>query len=180
MIRDNLRVAQSRQNSYDDTHRIELTFEVGVPWNLDRFPALLFLWFTHWEVCSQSLTLFMIVVAFLLRMEARVFLICFPGNNFNRWFGHQLNDAQALDWWAIFVGHNAYFTWSDSPTKIRERLWLSFCASSNRVLNKSFDSTIYIRMLIETRNVLSLALYLADTTSCTTRVIVQEGIDLMT
>ena len=35
-------------------------------------------------------------------------------------------------------------------------------------------------MLTETRDVLSLALYLADTTSCTTHVIVQDGIDLMT
>ena len=32
----------------------------------------------------------------------------------------------------------------------------------------------------ETRDVLSLALYLADTVSCTTCVIVQDGIDLMT
>ena len=29
MIRDNLRVAQSRQKSYTDTRRRELTFEVG-------------------------------------------------------------------------------------------------------------------------------------------------------
>ena len=35
-------------------------------------------------------------------------------------------------------------------------------------------------MLTETRDMLSLALYLADTTSCTTHVIVQGGIDLMT
>ena len=35
-------------------------------------------------------------------------------------------------------------------------------------------------MLIETRDVLSLALYLVDTASCTTRVIVQDGIDLTT
>ena len=35
-------------------------------------------------------------------------------------------------------------------------------------------------MLTETRDVLSLALYLADTTSCTTHVIVHDGIDLMT
>ena len=35
-------------------------------------------------------------------------------------------------------------------------------------------------MLIETRDMLSLALYLADTVSCTTRVIVQDGIDLTT
>ena len=35
-------------------------------------------------------------------------------------------------------------------------------------------------MLTETRDVLSLALYLADTLSCTTRVLVQDGIDLMT
>ena len=47
-------------------------------------------------------------------------------------------------------------------------------------MNKSFDSTIYIMMLTETRDVLSLALYLADTTSCTTHVIVQDGIDLTT
>ena len=35
-------------------------------------------------------------------------------------------------------------------------------------------------MLTETRDVLSLALYLADTASCTTHVIVQDGIDLTT
>ena len=35
-------------------------------------------------------------------------------------------------------------------------------------------------MLIETRDVLSLAPYVADTTSCTICVIVQDGIDLMT
>ena len=35
-------------------------------------------------------------------------------------------------------------------------------------------------MLIETRDMLSLALYLADTVSCTTHVIVQDRIDLMT
>ena len=35
-------------------------------------------------------------------------------------------------------------------------------------------------MLTETRDVLSLGLYIADTTSCTTRVIVQDGIDLTT
>ena len=35
-------------------------------------------------------------------------------------------------------------------------------------------------MLTETRDVLSLALYLADTTSCTTRMIVQDGINLTT
>ena len=34
--------------------------------------------------------------------------------------------------------------------------------------------------LTETRDVLSLALYLADTVSCTTHVIVQDRIDLMT
>ena len=34
-------------------------------------------------------------------------------------------------------------------------------------------------MLAETRDVLSLALYLADIVSCTTRVIVQDGIDLI-
>jgi len=35
-------------------------------------------------------------------------------------------------------------------------------------------------MLTETRGVLSLALYLADTASCTIYVIVQDGIDLTT
>ena len=35
-------------------------------------------------------------------------------------------------------------------------------------------------MLTETRDMLSLALYLANTASCTTHVIVQEGIDLTT
>ena len=35
-------------------------------------------------------------------------------------------------------------------------------------------------MLTETRDVLSLALYLADIVSCTTRVFVQDGIDLTT
>ena len=87
---------------------------------------------------------------------------------------------QAFNWWDVLAGHNAYFTWSDSRTKIRERLWLSFYASSNSVLNKSFDSTIYITMLTETRDTLSLALYLADTTSCTICGIVQDGIDLTT
>ena len=64
--------------------------------------------------------------------------------------------------------------------KIRDRFQLPFCTSSNRVLNKSFDSTIYIMMLTETRDMLSLALYLAYTTSYTTHVIVQDGIDLTT
>ena len=35
-------------------------------------------------------------------------------------------------------------------------------------------------MRTETRDVLSLALYLADTSYCTTHVIVQDGIDLTT
>ena len=35
-------------------------------------------------------------------------------------------------------------------------------------------------MLTETRDMLSLALYLADTVSCITHVIVQDGIDLTT
>jgi len=47
-------------------------------------------------------------------------------------------------------------------------------------MNKSFGSTIYITMLAETRDALSLALYLANTTSCTTRVIVQDRIDMTT
>ena len=64
--------------------------------------------------------------------------------------------------------------------KIRDYFQLPFYASSNRVLNKSFDSTIYIMMLTETRDMLSLALYLAGTTSCTIYVIVQDGIDLTT
>ena len=39
---------------------------------------------------------------------------------------------------------------------------------------------MYIMMLTETRDMLSLALYLADTVSCTSHVIVQDGIDLTT
>jgi hypothetical protein len=35
-------------------------------------------------------------------------------------------------------------------------------------------------MLSETRDMLSLVIYLADTTSCTIYVIVQDGFDLMT
>jgi len=35
-------------------------------------------------------------------------------------------------------------------------------------------------MLTETRDVLSLALYLADTVSCTTHAVVQGGLDLTT
>ena len=35
-------------------------------------------------------------------------------------------------------------------------------------------------ILTETRDVLSLALYLADTITCTTHVIVEDGIDLTT
>ena len=46
-------------------------------------------------------------------------------------------------------------------------------------VNKSFDSTIYIMMLTETRDMLSLALYLVDATYCTIYVIVQDGIDLI-
>ena len=34
-------------------------------------------------------------------------------------------------------------------------------------------------MLIETRDMISLVLYLADTTSCTIYMIVQDGIDLI-
>ena len=47
-------------------------------------------------------------------------------------------------------------------------------------MNKSFGSTIYITILTETRDVLSLALYLADTLSCTTHAAVQGGLDLTT
>ena len=50
---------------------------------------------------------FITVVAFSLRMEARVFHTCLLGNNLNRWFIHQLDDAQPLDLWAIFTGHKA-------------------------------------------------------------------------
>ena len=64
--------------------------------------------------------------------------------------------------------------------KIRDHFQLPFYTSSNRVLNKSFDSTIYIMMLAENRDVLSLALYLVDIASCTTHVIVQDGIGLTT
>ena len=40
---------------------------------------------------------FITAVAFSLRMEARVFLTCLLGNNLNRSFRHQLDDAQTLD-----------------------------------------------------------------------------------
>ena len=63
---------------------------------------------------------------------------------------------------------------------ISKRFLLSFYASSNRVLNKSFDSTIYIMMLTKTRDGFSLALYLADAASYTICVIVQDGFDLIT
>ena len=54
-----------------------------VPLNLDRFPVLLFLCITHCGVCSTLSTLLIeAAVAFSLRMEARVFLIYFLGNNF--------------------------------------------------------------------------------------------------
>jgi hypothetical protein len=64
-------------------------------------------------VCVLHSLIHCIVVAFLLRMEARVFLTCFSVNNFNRWSRHQLDDAQALDLWAIFVGHKVYSMWGD-------------------------------------------------------------------
>ena len=64
--------------------------------------------------------------------------------------------------------------------KIRDHFQLLFYTSSNRVLNKSFDSTRYIMMLTETRDVLCLALYLADTSSYIICGNVQDGIDLMT
>ena len=51
---------------------------------------------------------------------------------------------------------------------------------SNWVLNKSFDNAMYMMMLTKTRDMLSPTLYLADTTSCTTHGIVQDGIDLTT
>ena len=44
---------------------------------------------------------------------------------------------------------------------------------------QSFDSTIYIIMLTETRDVLSLALYLADTILCIIYVMVEDEIDLI-
>jgi len=79
----------------------------------------------------------------------------------------------------IFVGHNAYSRGGVVlHNKETSLITLRCFIPSN--LEQSFDSTIYIMMLTETRNVLSLALYLANTTSCTTCVIVQDGIDLMT
>jgi len=42
------------------------------------------------------------------------------------------------------------------------------------------DILFVVLQWIKTRNVLSLALYLADTISCTTHVVVQGGLDLMT
>ena len=58
--------------------------------------------------------------------------------------------------------------------KIRDHFQLPFYTSSNRVLNESFDSTIYIMMLTKTRDVFSLALYLADAAYCTIYVVVQD------
>jgi hypothetical protein len=80
---------------------------------------------------------------------------------------------------AVFAGHNAYSTWRDIPIEIRDHFYISFGTSSNRFWNKSFDSARYIIMLTETRDMLSLVLYLADTTPCTIYVIVQDEIDLI-
>ena len=79
-----------------------------------------------------------------------------------------------------FCGAQSILHMEGQSYKTRDHFQLPFYTSSNRVFNKSFDSTIYIMMLTDTRNVLSRTLYLADTTSCTTHVIIQDGIDLMT
>jgi hypothetical protein len=66
-------------------------------------------------VCVLHSLILRTAAAFLLRMEARVFLTCFSVNNFNRWSRHQLDDAQALDLWAVFMGHKVYSMWGDHP-----------------------------------------------------------------
>ena len=63
--------------------------------------------------------------------------------------------------------------------EIRNHSCISFGASSNRVRTYVLVAPRGTKMLTETRNVLSLAPYVADTTSCTICVIVQDGIDLI-
>ena len=112
-------------------------------------------------------------------MGARVFLTCFSGNTFRRWSRYQLDDAQALDWWAIFVGHNAYSR-GGVVLHNKETSLITLRCFITLNLEQSFDSTIYIMIRTETRDVLSIAPYLADTVPCTTHLIVQDGVVLTT
>ena len=79
----------------------------------------------------------------------------------------------------MFLGHKAYSTWRDCPTEIRNHSYISFGISSNRVRTHVLGAPRGTKMLTETRDVLSLAPYVADTASCTIYVIVQDGIDLI-
>ena len=80
----------------------------------------------------------------------------------------------------MFLGHKAYSTWRDCPTEIRNHSYISFGTSSNRVRTHVLVAPRGTKMLTETRDVLALALYLADMASCTICVVVQDGIDLTT
>ena len=76
----------------------------------------------------------------------------------------------------MFSEHKAYSTWRDCPTEIRNHSYISFGTSFNRVRTHVLVAPRGTKMLTETRDVLSLAPYVANTTSC---VIAQDGIDLI-
>ena len=79
----------------------------------------------------------------------------------------------------MFSGHKAYSTWQDCPTEIRNHSCISFGTSSNRVRTYVLVAPRGTKMLTETRDVLSLAPYVADTMFCTICVIIQDGIVLI-
>jgi len=79
----------------------------------------------------------------------------------------------------MFLGHKAYSTWRDCPTEIRNHFYISFGTSSTRVWTHVVVAPTGTKMLTETMDVLSLAPYVADTTSYTICVIVQDGVDLI-
>ena len=79
----------------------------------------------------------------------------------------------------MFSEHKAYSSWRNCPTEIRNHSYISFGTSSTRVRTHVVVAPKGTKMLTETRDVLSLAAYVADTTSCTICVIVQDGIDLI-
>ena len=79
----------------------------------------------------------------------------------------------------MFLGHKAYSTRRDCPIEIRNHFYISFGTSSTRVRTHVVVAPTGTKMLTETMDVLSLAPYVADTTSCTICVIVQDGIDLI-
>ena len=79
----------------------------------------------------------------------------------------------------MFSGHKTYSSWRDCPTEIRNHSYISFGTSSNRVRTYVLVAPRGTKMLTETRNVLLLAPYVADTTPCIIYVIVQDGIDLI-